>query len=102
MSHTVPDNHVKLILLILDTQNHGHGLANLDNATHFTGPGTFSRLDLHPALEIVTQEVSCDRVEHVHLEGPEGDRLLIVVVPRAPELSGLIPYLLNQGIILKS
>ena len=101
MSHTVPDNHVKLVLLILDTQNHGHGLANLDNATHFTGPRTFSRLDLHPALEIVAQEIGGDSVEHVDLEGPERNRLLVVVVPGATEFSGLVPHLLNKGIILK-
>ena len=42
-------------------------------------------LDLHPALEAVAEEVGGDGVEHVDLERPEGHRLLVVVVPRAPQ-----------------
>ena len=38
-------------------------------------------LDLHPAAEVVPQEVGGDRVEHVHLVRLEGDRLLVEVVP---------------------
>ena len=38
-------------------------------------------LDLHPAAEVVAEEVGCDRVEHVHLVGLEGHGLLVEVVP---------------------
>ena len=47
-------------------------------------------LDLHPALEAVAEEVGGDGVEHVDLERPEGHRLLVIVVPRAPQPTRLI------------
>ena len=44
-------------------------------------------LDLHPAAEVVPEEVSGDRVEHVHLVRLEGDRLLVEVVPAYKQYS---------------
>ena len=38
-------------------------------------------LDLHPAAEVVPEEVGGDGVEHVHLVRLEGDRLLVEVIP---------------------
>ena len=35
-----------------------------------------------------------------YLEWSEGDRLLIVVIPGAPQLPGLVPHLLHQGVVL--
>ena len=35
-----------------------------------------------------------------NLEGSECDRLLVVVVPSAPQLPGLVPDLLHQGVVL--
>lgn len=39
-------------------------------------------------------------MQHVDLEGPEGDALLIEIVPSTPQLPRLIPNLLDQGIVL--
>ena len=36
----------------------------------------------------------------VHLERAERDRLLVVVVPGAPQLAGLVPHLLDQRVVL--
>ena len=35
-----------------------------------------------------------------HLEWPECDGLLVVVIPGAPQLPGLVPHLLHQGVVL--
>ena len=35
-----------------------------------------------------------------HLEWSECDRLLIVIVPGAPQFPGLVPHLLHQGVVL--
>ena len=97
----VPDDHVELVLLVLDPKHHGHRLTDLDNPTHLARPRTFAGLNLHPALKVVAQEVGRDRVEHVDLERPERDGLFVIVVPCASKLPGLIPNLLNQRIILQ-
>ena len=44
-------------------------------------------LDLHPAAEVVPEEVGGDGVEHVHLVRLEGDRLLVEVVPANKQYS---------------
>ena len=44
-------------------------------------------LDLHPAAEVVPEEVGGDGVEHVHLVRLEGDRLLVEVVPASKQYS---------------
>ena len=46
-------------------------------------------LDLHPAAEVVPEEVGGDGVEHVHLVRLEGDRLLVEVVPAYKQYSAL-------------
>ena len=58
-------------------------------------------LYLHPAPEVVPEEVCRDRIQHVHLIGLEGHGLLVKVVPRATQLPGLIPDLLEKGIVLE-
>lgn len=57
-------------------------------------------LDLHPALQVVAEEVGGHGVEHVDGERPEGDRLLVIVVPGAAQAAGLVPNLLNKRIVL--
>ena len=42
--HSVTHHHVKLILVILHTEHHGHGLSNLDDAAHLTGIGALTNL----------------------------------------------------------
>ena len=44
-------------------------------------------LDLHPAAEVVPEEVGGDGVEHVHLVRLESDRLLVEVVPANKQYS---------------
>ena len=68
MSHTVSDHHVKLLLVILDGKDHGHGLSNLDKSRDFRSPGALSDLDLHPASNVVPSKVSTDHIEHVNGE----------------------------------
>ena len=70
MSHAVSDQHVELLLIVLDGEHHGHGLADLDEAGHLASPGTLADLDLHPAANIVSSEVSTDNIQHVNREGP--------------------------------
>ena len=70
VSHAVSDQHVELLLVILDSQHHGHGLSDLDKAGHLTGPGTLSNLDLHPAAHVVSGKVGSDNIQHVHGERP--------------------------------
>ncbi len=85
----VPDDHVELVLLVLDAEHHGHRLTDLDDPAHLARPGSFAGLDLHPALEVVPEEVGGDGVQHVHLERSKGHRLLVVVVPGASEFTRL-------------
>lgn len=100
MGHAVADQHVEFLFIILDGKHHGHGLANLDKSTDLAGPWSLSDLDLHPAANIVTGKVSTDNVQHVDREGSEGDRFLILIVPCASQLSGLIPDFLDLRVIL--
>lgn len=81
MGDAVADEHVELVLVVLDGEDHGHGLSDLDDPAHFARPRALAHLDLHPALEVITQEVGRHGVEHVHGERPERDRFLIIVVP---------------------
>ena len=46
MSNTIADQHIKLVLLVLDTQHHGHGLTDLHDAAHLAGPGAFANLKI--------------------------------------------------------
>lgn len=98
--HAVPNQHVKLILLVLDSQHHGHCLSDFHDAGHLGSPRSFAHLDLHPTLQVVTQEIGRHRVKHVHLEGLERNRLLVEVVPSAPQFSGLVPHLLYVRVVL--
>lgn len=100
MGDTISHQHVKFILVILDSQNHCHGLANLHDAGHLAGPWTLADLYLHPTLQVVAEKVGCDSVQHVDLERPEGDRLLIEVVPGTTQLSRLIPHFLHVRVVL--
>ena len=100
MCHAVPHQHVKLVLVVLDSQHHRHSLTDLHDTGHLGRPWTLAHLDLHPTLQVVTQEVSSNGVQHVHLEWPEGDGLLVEVVPGAPELPRLIPDLLHVRVVL--
>ena len=68
VSHAVSDQHVELLLIVLDSQDHGHGLPDLDKAGHLTGPGSLPDLDLHPAANVVSGKVRSDNVQHVHGE----------------------------------
>ena len=68
MGHAVAHQHVELLLVVLDSQDHGHGLSDLDKAGHLTGPGSLSDLDLHPAADVVSSEIRPDHVQHVHGE----------------------------------
>ena len=44
VSHAVTDQHVKLLIIVLDGQDHGHGLTDLHKARNFRGPWTFADL----------------------------------------------------------
>jgi len=62
--------------------------------------GLINYLYLHPTSDVVTGEVSSDHVQHVDRERPEGNGLLVLVVPRAPKFPGLIPDLLHLWVVL--
>ena len=47
VSHAVTDQHVELLIVVLDGQDHGHGLTDLHKARNFRGPWTFSDLEYH-------------------------------------------------------
>lgn len=98
--HAVAHQHVELVLLVLDGQNHGHGLPDLHDARNLRRPRSLAHLDLHPTLQVVAEEVGGDRVQHVNLERLERDRFLVEVVPRAPQLASLIPNLLHVRVVL--
>ena len=51
----------------LDTHDHSHSLTNFHNSGDFAGPRTLSNLDLHPTLEIVSQEICCHGIYHINL-----------------------------------
>lgn len=70
MRHAVSNEHVKLLLVVLDSQDHGHGLADLDKSADLAGPRTLAHLDLHPATDVVSGEVGTDNVQHVNGERP--------------------------------
>ena len=57
-------------------------------------------LDLHPAAEVVPEEVGGDGVEHVHLIRLEGDCLLVEVVPANKQYS-IVQYIARQYITLQ-
>jgi len=59
-----------------------------------------SHLYLHPTADVVAGEVGADHVQHVHRERAERDRLLVLVVPRAPQLARLVPNLLHLRVVL--
>lgn len=98
--HAVTHQHVKFVFVVFDGQHHGHGLADFHDAGHFGGPRSLAHLNLHPALQVVAEEVGGDRVEHVDLKGTKRDCLLVKVVPRAAQFSSLIPDLLHEWIVL--
>lgn len=89
MCNAISHQHVELVLIILDGQHHRHCLANLHDSADLTGPRSLADLDLHPTLQVVAEEVRGDGMKHVHLEWPEGDGLLVEVVPGAAKLAGL-------------
>ena len=43
--HAVPDHHVELVLVVLDTQDHRHGLADLHDAGDLAGVGALAHLE---------------------------------------------------------
>jgi len=96
----VSHQHIKLILVVLDSQHHCHSLADLHDAGHLAGPRTLANLYLHPTLQVVAEKVGCDSVQHIDLERPEGDRLLIEVVPGTTQLPRLIPHFLHVRVVL--
>lgn len=100
MSDTIPHQHVELVLVVFDSQYHRHGLTDLDDAGHLAGPRTLADLYLHPTLQVVAEEVGGDGMQHIDLERPEGDRLLVEVVPSATQLPRLVPHLLHVRIVL--
>ena len=55
---------------------------------------------MHPALEVIAQEIGSDGVEHVDSERSESDRLFVVIVPGAAKAPSLIPHFLHQRIVL--
>ena len=89
MCNAISHQHIEFVFIILDRQHHCHRLTDLHNAADFRGPWTFSDLNLHPTLEIVTQEVGGNSVKHVNLEWTEGDSLFVEIVPCASEFTGL-------------
>ena len=62
--------------------------------------GSFADLNLHPATQVIAEEVGRHGVQHVHLIRLESDGFFVEVVPGAPEFSGLIPNLLQQRVVL--
>ena len=44
MSNTIADHHVELVLVVLNTEDHGHGLADLDNTAHLAGVRSLANL----------------------------------------------------------
>lgn len=100
VSDAVSHKHVKLVLIVLDGKDHGHGLSDFDDARDLGSPRTFADLNLHPALQIIAKEVGGNGMEHVNLEGSESHGFFVKVVPSAPEFSRLIPNLLDVRIVL--
>ena len=100
VGHAVADEHVEFAVVVLDGQDHGHRLADLDQSGDFGSPRALAHLDLHPAADVVTGKVGPDDVQHVDGERAEGDGLLVLVVPRAAQLAGLIPHFLHLRVEL--
>lgn len=55
---------------------------------------------LHPTTDVVSGKIGPDHVQHVDRERTESDGLLVLIVPRAPELPGLVPDLLHLRVVL--
>lgn len=89
MRHAVSYQHVEFVLVVFDGQNHCHCLSDLDDSTDFRSPRSLAYLNLHPALEIVSQEVGSHSVKHVNLEWTERYSFLVEVVPRATQFTSL-------------
>jgi hypothetical protein len=45
MGHAVPDEHVELVVIVLDGENHCHRLTDLDESRNFRGPRSLSNLN---------------------------------------------------------
>lgn len=100
VGHAVADEHVEFAVVVLDGQHHRHRLTDLDQSRHFGSPGSLSDLDLHPAADVVSGEIGSDDVQHVDGEGAESDGLLVLIVPSAAQLAGLIPDFLDLWVEL--
>ena len=128
VGHAVAHQHVEFTVIVFDGQHHGHRLTDLDQTRHLRRPRTFTHLqsnviivskwtvtytcmqpwaeseetdlNLHPASDIITGEISTDDVEHVDGERSEGDGFFVLVVPRASQFPGLVPDLLDLRVEL--
>lgn len=101
VSHAVSHQHIKLAVVVLDGQHHRHRLADLYQSGHLRSPWSLSDLNLHPASHIISSKVRSNHVQHIHGERPERYALLVLIVPRASQLPGLIPNLLHLRIVLQ-
>uniref|UniRef100_A0A2M4D382 Putative secreted protein n=1 Tax=Anopheles darlingi TaxID=43151 RepID=A0A2M4D382_ANODA len=99
--HTVAHQHIELAVVVLDREHHRHGLTDLHQTRHLRRPRTLTDLDLHPATDVVTGKVGPYHVQHIDRERPERDRFLVLIVPGAAQLPGLIPHLLHLRIVLQ-
>ena len=100
VSHTIAHQHVEFAIIILDGKDHGHGLTDFDQSTHFASPRAFTHLNLHPASDIITGEISSNNIQHIDREWPESDGFLVLIVPCAAQFTRLIPNLLNLRVEL--
>ena len=64
------DGGLTAALVVLDGEHHGHSLADLDKSADLAGPRPLANLDLHPAANVVSSEVSPHNIEHVDGEWP--------------------------------
>ena len=79
--------------------------SKLYNGFSFTTTSThyylgISYLNLHPASHIVTSKICTNYIQHVHREGSERDRFLILIMPSTSKFASLIPNLLHLRIVL--
>lgn len=103
MRHTIPDQHVKFGIIVLDREYHCHSLSYLDETGYFGCPRSSAHLDLHPATDIVTGEVCADDIQHVHWKWTEGYRFFVLIVPCTAQFPCLIPHFLHlriEGVVL--
>ena len=98
--HAISHEHVKLGIVVLYGEHHRHRLADFHQSGDLGRPGALADLYLHPAANVVAGEVGAHHVQHVDGERAERDRLLVQIVPSAPQLSRLIPNFLNLRVIL--